>query len=199
MNRRRLTAIVVAVLVAAMVIAGAFWLGRHSTSDSAAPPPTTAAITTPGTTPPVTTSSSAAVDYPGPIIVARQFLEAQYTLHATDERPDAWLDRVAPLSTPAMTTALQRQYRDGSGGIGWVHFQQQRCDRTVRDLQAQPSPEAPSTDTSKWLVVNGNAITTCEINPTNPPWPAEERVSTVVEVIQQDSGEWLVNSRVDAG
>jgi hypothetical protein len=198
MNRRRIAVVLAGIVIAVSVLAGAFWLGRHSRDNSAAAPPPPRVPAT-DTTTAATTSSSPAVDYPGPVIVARQWLAAQYMLHATDARPDAWLERVAPLSTPSLRTALQRQYRGGSGGAAWPQFQQQRCQRTVRDLQAQPSAEAPSTDTSQWLVVNGIAVTTCEINPTAPPFPAEERVSTVLEVTQQPSGEWLVNSRVDAG
>jgi hypothetical protein len=198
MNRRRIAVVLAGIVIAVGVTAGAFWLGSRSGDDSAAAP-APPSVTAANTTPPATTSSSPTVDYPGPVIVARQWLAAQYTLHATDARPDAWLERVAPLSTPSLRTALQREYGGGSGGAAWPQFQHQRCERTVRDLQAQPSSEAPSTDTSQWLVVNGIAVTTCEVNPTAPPFPAEERVSTVLEVTQQPSGEWLVNSRVVAG
>ncbi|TKG61511.1 hypothetical protein [Prauserella endophytica] len=197
MNRRLVVTITALVVLAVAVVAGAFWLGRASGGDSAAPPPPT--VTVQHTAAPATTSSSQSVDYPEPVIVARQFLAAQHTLHATDPGPDAWLTRVAPLVTPTMNTALQKQYRGGGGGASWPQFQQQRCERTVRDLQAQPSQEAPSTDISKWLVVNGIAVTTCEINPTQPPFPAEEPVSTVLEMTRQPSGQWLVNSEVEAG
>ncbi|MEV5300238.1 hypothetical protein [Amycolatopsis methanolica] len=203
MTQRKLWTAITAVIAVAVLIGVAFWLGTR-TSDSGAStvarptgqlpgetvPPGSAIPAPPWTSLPPT-GQPAAVD------IARQWLTGQYTLQATDAGPDAWLERVAPLSTPALRTALE-QYRGGNGGQTWAQFQSQQCSRTVRDAFAQLNPDAPSTDTDKWLLVTGVAETRCA-QPGPLPFPAQETVSATLELVQQADGSWLVNQRVEAG
>lgn len=202
MNRRSIAAIVVASLAALALIGGAYWLGSQSPDKSGARPaaaaPTPSRSTTTPTTSP-TATSSAQPDYPGAIIVARKWLQARYTLHADDPAPDAWIARVAPLSTDTLQATLEKKFGGGSGGIAWANFVQQRCSRTVGDLQAQISPEAPETKTSKWLRVTGVATTHCAVNPKDPPFPAEKVVRATLQLTKQPSGAWRVNDRIRAG
>lgn len=202
MTRRSITAATAAVLAAAVVVGGAYWLGTQSSTNAAAVSQPDTRRGTPShrpsgvANPPATHHTQP--DEPDAATVARQWLRGRYTLKASDTAPDAWIARVADESTQSLSDELERRYGGGSGGATWVAFVNQQCRRTVTQLQARTVPEAPSTDTSRWLRVSGTAVTTCQIQPDDPPFPAEESVTVTLQLVRQD-GRWLVNERVHAG
>ncbi|RBM18119.1 hypothetical protein DI005_20210 [Prauserella sp. PE36] len=201
MSRRTIWITVVAVAVLAVLGAG-FWVGYQQAAED---DHGTNVVNHVGAEPeqgprrgePVPPRPSAAAR-PQPETVARQWLAGQHTLYAHDPRPDAWIARVENLATDQMRAGLA-QFRDGNGGVVWENFQRQRCTRTVRDLHAEQAPGAPSTEDSRWLLVQGVAVTACELNPDTPPFPAETLVTATLELTREPSGEWLVNARTEAG
>ncbi|MBK1783482.1 hypothetical protein [Prauserella cavernicola] len=128
--------------------------------------------------------------------VAGEWLKEQQSLYADDTRPDSWLSRIEGLSTQTMQSALS-QFRDGNGGAAWENFQDQQCNRTLRDLRTEPADRETGDDSSTWVRARGVAVTECAYRPENPPLPAETPVTATLELTREDSGEWLVNTRIE--
>lgn len=203
MSPRHIAVIAVVVLAAAGIVGGAFWLGDQAGTAEHASPDRTAGNS--ATAAPQSTSTRAALPRSdsahaaGPTKVAQQWLAGRYTLRASDTAPDAWIHRVADMSTPELQSTLEKKYSGGSGGITWTQFVDQRCTRTVTGLGAEQVPEAPASESSQWLRVSGTAVTTCGIRPDDPPFPARQTVTTTLQLLRQDNGTWLVGDRVLAG
>ncbi|ASR39942.1 hypothetical protein BAY61_32180 (plasmid) [Prauserella marina] len=189
---RVLAATGAAVLVAGGVIVGAYWLGAEQ-NEPAAPAP----IGPSGSVQTIVSATGAATEA-DPGRVAGEWLAARHSLRATDPAADAWLHRVAELSTSRLHAELTDQFGGGGGGVAWADFQRQDCTRIVREVQAHVAQAAPSTDTSTWYLVSGTAITSCAHDPRNPPFPAEQPVTVTLKLTRQPGGNWLVDDITDA-
>ncbi|MFL6118761.1 hypothetical protein [Actinophytocola sp.] len=122
--------------------------------------------------------------------MAIQWLSAYRSATWTDPDPAAWIDRVRPYVTDAMSTR-NTALRDGGAGTDWAEFVDQRCESSVSDLAAVIPAEAPGTATVANVLVTGTVSTTCAAGPAR----SDEQAAATLVVIKTATG-WRVDQRL---
>lgn len=185
------TLVLVAAL-AAVVFAGAFALGRANVS-----PPTPV---DPGlSSPDFASTAGEASSYPSPVAGATQpadaatgWLRTSRTLDWTDPSATAWTGRVQPYVTDALLDTYTGTGATGPG-VEWTEFVEKQCSTRVVNSGTTVPDEAPRTDTTVFVQVAGQVVTSCLRG--QPTTPSEDAAATL-EVVRASDGNWRVNKQL---
>lgn len=203
---RRLTIGLSVVGLFALVFVIAFFVGRGASApdapapDGALEPPATGALVPPGDSAgpntsaapkaPLSAATEAAAD---PTDAATGWLRTSRGLDWTDPTPTTWTSRVRSYATDVLMASYSQTNSTGPG-VGWDQFVQARCSTRVLNAGASVPSEAPRTNTSVYVQVSGQVVTTCLDGPA--PSPGNEDASATVEVRRGTDGAWRVNHQL---
>lgn len=183
---RRRGAILLVMLTAATLAAGAFLLGAQDPSRSDLPDDPALGQDQA----PAATRVAPAGD---PTQSAIGWLIGYRSVSYSDPSPTSWIDRVAPV----VTGPLAREYsgdRDATAGASWTSFVDQRCASTVTQPTARISPEAPRAETEAFVDVDATIVTRCASG--RAPGEADEHISTTLRLERGPDRLWRVSRRI---
>ncbi|MGW4591963.1 hypothetical protein ACWEKJ_31985 [Amycolatopsis thermoflava] len=147
----------------------------------------------PGVSVALTAASREAADAPAasPTEAARQWMIHYRTRHWRDTSEAEWVDRVRPYVTEAQHVR-DAQLRDGTTGMDWSVFVEERCHSTVTDVAAVVPPEAPGTADAVNVLVSATVRTGCARSGST----RTEHAAATLVVIHAPDGSFRVDERV---
>lgn len=155
------------------------------------PPPTSTIAAPPSEVPPPPGHPSPEPGlFTDPVTVAVEWMR-QWCAFDWQEPRNANLDRAAAFQT---SSGAQEDRRRGDDAHTYEQVRAQQVSGRCDQVSAAPSPEAPSSPDTVFLVVSARRVNLAAGEPFE-----SEAVSTVRRVVRQADGRWLVGGPQEAG